>query len=236
MTVTTSTPTERLVLPRRWLFGALAVALAAHAALLIGWLAGLAGSGLAHLRPSEWLPAFAGVAALVLAVGLFAPRRLVCIARLFVVALACALVGPGPVATVALMGLSGHVVGSALLDFVAKDHDRSPGSPGPAIRILAGTCVWMGVIAATITLPVHAAPVYALVLAISLAALPLHTRGALVAVRDSLMRDVACSNAERVWIALACAVVMLHLVVVAKPEVGYDATTMHLQFAELISH
>src|SRR5882672_9894211 len=94
MTVTTSTPTERLVLPRRWLFGALAVALAAHAALLIGWLAGLAGSGLAHLRPSEWLPAFAGVAALVLAVGLFAPRRLVCIARLFVVALACALVGP----------------------------------------------------------------------------------------------------------------------------------------------
>jgi hypothetical protein len=48
--------------------------------------------------------------------------------------------------------------------------------------------------------------------------------------------DDAWTPPERLCLALVVVIAIMHLIVVAKPEVGYDASAMHLQFAELVGH
>ncbi len=149
---------------------------------------------------------------------------------------ACALLGVGAVAVVALITLGAHVLGSSLLDWIARDASgqQPPETPCNAMRILAGSCLWIGLIGATMPLKVHYGAFYLVIIAATLAAFAQRTREAIVSTRNWLTRPVDGSAAENVWIVVLGVVVVLHLFVVAKPEVGYDASAMHLQFAELI--
>lgn len=222
----------------RWLAGALIIALLAHAGLLILWLSALVRRPEATLLPlRELVPALmAGGAIAAMAILVF-PRRVSRVLAVAVLATACALLGPGVVASVSLMTLSAHVVGSAGLGWVAKGiaRDEPVALPGAPICVLVGTCLWLGLIGATIAWPVHYAPVYVLCLAASLLGFPQRTRAVVAAIGQWSSANHAWSGAERAWIVLAAMIAVMHVIVVAKPEVGYDASTMHLQFAQLVS-
>jgi hypothetical protein len=164
------------------------------------------------------------------------PRHghLIVVACLF--AGAAALVGAGAVVTVGLMLLNAYVVGDRLLAIARGDAFTDPTLLPVSARVLVGVCVWAALIGLSAPLKVHYAPVYAAGLLVPLAlwwrrALPL-----LQNVRALLAKElVADGGTERVWIALLATTLILHLIIVAKPEVGYDANTMHLQLALLFS-
>jgi 4-amino-4-deoxy-L-arabinose transferase-like glycosyltransferase len=225
-------------LPPRWLGIALAAAIALHAALLGVWLSRLLpASNRDMLLPlRELAPVLALVVPLALvAFALFARRAHGAFAAIVLTA-ACVLVGIGAVATVAIMALSAHVIGASLLDWSGGDGPRAHAArPHGPIPVLVGSAVWIGVVSATLAWHVHYAFVYLLAIAASLAALPAQVRRSIAAALAWLSEETRWSWPERACAALACAVVVLHLVVVAKPEVGYDASAMHLQFAELVA-
>jgi hypothetical protein len=223
----------------RWLIGALVVALLVHAGVLAAWLAGLLQQPDLNVLPdSELRPVVMRAAALaLLALGIFprAPRRT---ASVVVAAAACALVGVGPVATVALMTLSAQVIGTAILGWSGGATERAA-SEAPAsasVRILTGSCLWMGLIGAALSLPVHDGALYVVATGVPLALFPATTRTSVMNALKWLAADDAWSLPERLCLALAVVIAIMHLLVVARPEVGYDATAMHLQFAELVAH
>jgi dolichyl-phosphate-mannose-protein mannosyltransferase len=223
---------------RPWLAGALIVALALHAIVLLRWLAMLVRVPYTTLPGGELATASAVALACGAAAALAAPRRLRRAVVGIVAVTASALAGPGAVATVAVIALSAHVVGTLLLDWSARADldDEAPASGDAALRMLVGASVWMAAIGLTLRWPIHYAPVYAIAVAASLFAAPNVTRESLAATCRWLTADDGVHARERVWIGLAVALAVLHLIVVAKPEVGYDAGTMHLQFAQLVAH
>jgi hypothetical protein len=223
----------------RWLIGPLVVALLVHAGVLAVWLSGLLQrQDVAVLPGGEFRPVLvraSAVALLALLIFRRSPRRA---ASIVAVAAACALVGVGPVATVALMTMSAHVIGTALLDWSGRGTGRAASNApsSSAIRILAGSCIWMGLIGATIALPIHDGALYVIFAAAPLAIFRVTTRLSIANALKWLAVDDPWSPPERLCLALAVVIVIMHLIVVAKPEVGYDATAMHLQFAELVGH
>jgi hypothetical protein len=225
--------------PSRWLIGALAVALLVHAGVLAVWLSGLLQRPDVTVLPGgEFRPVIvraSAVALLALLIFRRSPRRT---ASIVAVAAACALVGVGPVATVALMTLSAHVIGTALLDWSGSGTGRAASNApsSAAIRILAGSCIWMGLIGATIALPIHDGALYVIFAAAPFAIFPATTRLSIANALKWLAVDDAWTPPERLCLALVVVIAIMHLIVVAKPEVGYDASAMHLQFAELVGH
>jgi hypothetical protein len=92
----------------------------------------------------------------------------------------------------------------------------------------------IALLTATAAMRVHYAGAYAAILVLPLALAPTHWR-ALASGLARVEADGAWSASERVWLGLVATVVVLHVFIAAKPEVGYDAQTMHLQFAETLA-
>ncbi len=148
---------------------------------------------------------------------------------------ASALLTPAVVLVVGLQLLNAFVLGDRVL---ARAQSRDPIAAAPhfAVATLAGVSIWIGIIAATASLKVHFLSVYAVALILPLLC---WWRTAAQALRRMcrvlLQRDLPMSATERGWMALLMAIVVLHLFVVAKPEVGYDALAMHLQIPMLMA-
>ena len=139
---------------------------------------------------------------------------------------------PGATIVVLLCLLSAHVLGIRVLRFSRTDATRVlPWT----IPLLVGTSLWVGMIAATAGLKMHFAPVYAALLLGSLAWARGEVRETAMRIRAFASAPVTRTWSERAWLAIAFAVFAIHLFLVARPEVGYDANTMHLQISALVS-
>ena len=157
------------------------------------------------------------------------------IAVLGTLLVASALLTPGAVFLVALMMLNSYVVGDWLLGRVAARVTSSAGE-SMTIPLLVGCSVWLGAMSLTASLKLHYAPVYALVLLLT----PVVFQGRARAAVRSLWRalaspEKASGKTEIAWLTLLCVIVVMHVFVVAKPDVGHDANAMHLQFARLLA-
>lgn len=141
-----------------------------------------------------------------------------------VVAVAIALMSPGVVAAVALLLLNASITGRGLARAVGADEH------GRAVTMLLGLALWIGAIAATAALKVHFAPVYAVALLAPIVIWHRHATAVLsdaaALLRPASLRPDAC---ELGWTALLVTVTVIHLFIVAKPDAGYDANTVHLQ-------
>jgi hypothetical protein len=224
---------------RTWLSRAfvfvLAAAILLHAALLVPAVL----RALAATPPPDYdILEAAGVAAAGLAASaiLFIGwRQHLRIATALVLTLvASALLTPGAVLLVALMLVNAYVVGRAVLRWIA------PGEAGDrtvpwTVALLTGYSLWIGMMAVTIGLRVHFLPVYVAALALPLIHWRAEVRDACVSMWQALSRSSRPGATEAAWLALLTAVVLVHLFVVAKPEVGSDANSMHLEFARLLA-
>jgi hypothetical protein len=103
------------------------------------------------------------------------------------------------------------------------------------VSTLVGVALVIGFFEATLRLRIHYPAVHA---AIAI--------GVLIVSRASLRSELGRAWAalaaprptfltERLWLATAGVVAVVHIVVAARPEIGYDASTMHLQFAEHVA-
>jgi 4-amino-4-deoxy-L-arabinose transferase-like glycosyltransferase len=148
-----------------------------------------------------------------------------------------ALLTPLAVVTVGLMIMNAYLIGDRLLAWVASRSDDAQSARHPAsIAVLTGVCLWIGLLAVTAPFEIHYAPVYALLLVLPFVAFRERTRQILVALgRKLVQRATATTITEYGWAVLLGTVVVLHLLVVAKPEAGYDALSIHLQFAQMLA-
>src|SRR5207237_644553 len=148
---------------------------------------------------------------------------------------ASALLAPGVVVVVGVIMLNAHLVGVRLLAWVRRD-DYSAGALSASVTTLIGVCAWIGVMSITASMKFHYAPVYAMALLVPLGVWWRQALSVLNSLRQALVRRAAAARGtERAWIALLLTLLVLHLFIVAKPEVGYDANAMHLQFARLFA-
>ena len=134
-----------------------------------------------------------------------------------------------------LMLLNAHLVGARLFAWVRRDDNTSAELPA-SVTTLIGICAWIGVMSITASMKFHYAPVYVAALLAPLGVCWRHALSVLSSLRQALVRPGATTRGtERAWITLLLTVLVLHLFIVAKPEVGYDANAMHLQFARLFA-
>jgi hypothetical protein len=154
---------------------------------------------------------------------------------LVLVLVASVLLTPGAVLLVALMLANAYLVGRAVLRWLASDTTGDRVVPW-TVALLTGYSLWIGAMAATAGLKVHFLPVYVAALALPLIHWRTELRVACVSLWQALSRPSLLGGTEVAWLALLTAVVLVHLFVVAKPEVGYDATAVHLQFAQLLAN
>jgi len=151
------------------------------------------------------------------------------------VLVASALLTPGVVLVVALMFLNAYMIGARLVAWAHKDESASAALPASVVT-LVGLCAWIGLISATAPMKLHYAPVYVVALLVPLGVWWRQALWVLDSLREALVRPTApVRGTERAWISLLLALLVLHLFVAAKPEVGYDANAMHLQFARLFA-
>ena len=148
---------------------------------------------------------------------------------------AAILLTPGTVIVVLLCLLSAYVLGVRLVRFLDPRAVTGTSIPWPVL-ILIGIAVWIGLLCATAAFKIHYAPYYAGVLLIPLAFAWRDTADALIRIKTRVAAPSGTYRpTESVWIAMLMAIVVLHLFIVARPEVGYDAHTMHLQFAMMVN-
>jgi 4-amino-4-deoxy-L-arabinose transferase-like glycosyltransferase len=169
--------------------------------------------------------------------GLFITRRRAAraMAVLGTVLVASALLTPGVVFLVALIMLNSYIVGDWLLGRAAAPATPSA-SESTSIPLLVGCTVWLGAMSLTASLKVHYAPVYVFALLLPPLVLWEKARIAVRTLWHALARpETAPSENEIAWLTLLCVIVVMHLFVVAKPDVGHDANAMHLQFARLLA-
>jgi hypothetical protein len=145
---------------------------------------------------------------------------------------ASAVLSPGAVAVVALFMLNAHVAGVYALRFVQGGR-AWPAVPWP-LATLAGIALGIGLISVTAAMKVHYSGVYAIALVAPLLLGWRETRAALLRSYAFAAAPVPHSTMESGWIALLVAVFTLYAFMVARPEVGYDAQTMHMQIAMLM--
>ncbi len=148
-------------------------------------------------------------------------------------ATALALLSAGAVLC-ALFALTGALLlGDAILGWIA--HARSDAPLDLELALLAGLSVTLAALAAVANLRLHFAPVYAIVPALMIAWRRDRVAALLQRVAVGLRPARPMKPVERGWLALLAAVIVLHLFVVARPDVGHDAQAMHLQFARLVA-
>ena len=148
---------------------------------------------------------------------------------------ASALLTPGIVFVVGLILLNAHLVGARLFAWVRRDDNTSAELPASVITLL-GLGAWIGVMSITASMKFHYAPLYVAALLVPLGVWWRQALSVLSSLRQVLVRPGATTRGtERAWITLLLTVLVLHLFIVAKPEVGYDANAMHLQFARLFA-
>ena len=159
-------------------------------------------------------------------------RTVAAVSGLFV---ASALLTPGIVIVVGLTLLNAHLVGTRLLAWVRRDDTSSAALPA-SVTTLIGICAWIGVMSITASMKFHYAPVYVAALLAPLGVWWRQALSVLSSLRQAIVRPAAATRGtERAWIALLLTLLVLHLFIVAKPEVGYDANAMHLQFARMFA-
>ncbi len=148
---------------------------------------------------------------------------------------ASALLTPAVVLVVGLQLLNAYVIGHRVLARTDLP-GATAGVPHVAIAILIGACVGIGLISIAAPFRVHSGPVYASVLILPLIFWWRTSAAALRAAGRTLVRRGSPTSAsERSWTVLLMTIVTLHLFIVAKPEVGYDAMAMHLQLPLLMA-
>ena len=159
------------------------------------------------------------------------PARAVALAVLIV---ASALFLPGTVLTVGWLLADAWLIGDALLRRL-RQAAPDDWKPDVGLAMLAGLALIVGAMSLCGAFRIHYQAVYAILLAVpvlfALPALPQYVSRASAALRE----PATTSLAERAWLALLGVVLVLHLFTAARPEVGFDAHTMHLQFARLIA-
>ncbi|TMG95405.1 MAG: hypothetical protein E6H73_05450 [Betaproteobacteria bacterium] len=148
---------------------------------------------------------------------------------------ASALLTPGIVVVVGVIMLNAHLVGVGLLAWVRRD-DNTSAELSASVTTLIGLCAWIGVMSITASMKFHYAPVYVVALLVPLGVWWRQALSVLSSLRQALLRPAAATRGtKRAWITLLLTLLVLHLFIVAKPEVGYDANAMHLQFARLFA-
>jgi len=159
------------------------------------------------------------------------PARAVALAVLIV---ATALFLPGTVLTVGWLLADAWLIGDGLLRRLQAEV-RIAEKPDVGVAMLVGLALFVGAISVCGAFRIHYEPVYVVLLAVPvLFALP--TLAQYVSRASAAVREPATASvAERAWLALLGVVLVLHLFTAAKPEVGFDAHTMHLQFARLVA-
>ena len=139
---------------------------------------------------------------------------------------ASALLTPGAVFVVGLILLNAHLVGARLFAWVRRDDNSSAALPA-SVTTLTGICAWIGVMSITASMKFHYGPVYVAALLVPLGVWWRQALSVLSSLRQALVRPAAATRGtERAWIALLLTLLVLHLLIVAKPEVGYDANAM----------
>ena len=172
------------------------------------------------------LPALGVLAALAFA----ARRKPAFVLAAVLVASAGALLGPGPLLAVALVGAAATLVGDMIV---------APGAPQRGVRIdlalPSGLAVLLALQAAGGTLRLHDRIAYVAVL-VGIVVLRRERAAALLQQAAAALRAAAPAGPlARAWMALLGAMAFLHVVVAARPEVGFDALAMHLQFARIVA-
>ena len=148
---------------------------------------------------------------------------------------ASALLTPAVTLVVGLQLLNAFVVGHRVLAG-AVSPGESDNTPHFAVATLTGVSIWIGLICLAAPFKVHYATVYATALVLPLLFWWRTTAMALARVGGLLVqRAPVMSASERSWTVVLMTLVVLHLFVVAKPETGYDAFTMHLQLPLLMA-
>jgi hypothetical protein len=99
---------------------------------------------------------------------------------------------------------------------------------------LAGLALGIGLISVTAAMKVHYSGVYALALVGPLLLGWREVRASVLRLHAFVAARTTISVTESAWIALLVAVVALYAFMVARPDVGYDAQTMHMQIAMLM--
>ena len=134
------------------------------------------------------------------------------------------------------MLLNAYVVGERLLGWVGAGSESSKAELPFSITALVGWAAWLGLISLTASFKVHYPPIYVAALLLPII---LGWRRAVALVngfRQSLSRaEAPVAATERIWLAILLTIAIVHLFVVAKPDVGYDANAVHMQFAALFA-
>lgn len=148
------------------------------------------------------------------------------------VLLASAVLTPGAVLVVVLLVLNAHVVGTLALRLAQGSR------PWPAVpwfvTALAGLALSIGLISFTAAMKIHYSGVYAIALVGPLLLAWRTTRASILRAYEFTAARAPHSVTEGGWIALMFAVFAIYVFMVARPEVGYDSQTMHMQIAMLM--
>ena len=175
-----------------------------------------------------------GFTMLVVAWGLFAlyRDRVRAIGVALAALLACAVLTPGAVVIVLLLVLNAHVTGTLALRLVQGSR-AWPAIPW-FITVLAGLVLGIGLISVTAAMKIHFSGVYAIALVGPLLLAWRTTKTSIVRAYEFVSARGTHSLTESGWIALMLAVFAIYAFMVARPEVGYDSQTMHMQIAMLM--
>ena len=181
-------------------------------------------------QPLAWAKVVGVAAVLMVAVVLRWPRHTAAATTLTCLIVAAALLTPAPVVTVALLLSAAMLAGQAVI--ARKDEAASSSA---AVATLIGVSLWIGLFALSSRLRIHYPQLYAAIALLALVVCRDRARDQLARAWAVLVTPQPATATERAWMAIAGMIVVVHIVVVARPEVGYDASTMHLQFAELVA-
>lgn len=163
----------------------------------------------------------------------FAPGRVPPVLALVMAVAACAAVGMGAPAAVALFLLSSLVLGRALLWRNEAGHLRLADM---VLATLFGAIIYMTVINWTAMLPVHFAAVHTIVLIVPFLIWPAVLVRSLRSLAGAVMTVAWSSRWDYLGFALAGFIPLTHLIgAVVLPQANSDATTLHLAVPSIVA-
>ena len=147
------------------------------------------------------------------------------------------LLTPGVAIIVGLCGLNAYLTGRQVIRWTRTTGEIDAVPMSFSVATLLGLSVWIGILSLVLSLKIHYTPVYAAALLVPLL---VRWRDSLQAIRRGalLLRPSTTTPSwtERGWIALLLTLIVLHLFIVAKPDAGSDANTVHLHIPLLVAH